>query len=48
MEIMNQVCKSFLDKSMIVFIDDILIYSKKEKKYEFHLNDVLEVLRQKS
>ena len=45
MDLMNQVCRPFLDKSVIVFIDDILIYSRDEKEHERHLRDVLEVLR---
>jgi hypothetical protein len=45
MDLMNRVCRAFLDKSVIVFIDDILIYSKNEKEHEQHLRDVLEVLR---
>ncbi|GKF76577.1 putative reverse transcriptase domain-containing protein, partial [Tanacetum coccineum] len=37
MDLMNQVCKSYLDKFMIVFIDDILIYSKNKKEHEGNL-----------
>nr|GEX41793.1 putative reverse transcriptase domain-containing protein [Tanacetum cinerariifolium] len=37
MDLMNQVCKPYLDKFVIVFIDDILIYSKDEKEHEEHL-----------
>ncbi|GJT48333.1 putative reverse transcriptase domain-containing protein [Tanacetum coccineum] len=37
MDLMNRVCKPFLDKFMIVFIDDILIYSKNKKEHEEHL-----------
>nr|GFA66174.1 putative reverse transcriptase domain, ribonuclease H-like domain protein [Tanacetum cinerariifolium] len=37
MDLMNRVCKPYLDKFVIVFIDDILIYSKEEKEHEEHL-----------
>ncbi|GJX35654.1 putative reverse transcriptase domain-containing protein [Tanacetum coccineum] len=39
------VCKSYLDKFVIVFIDDILIYSKNEKEHEEHLKAILELLK---
>nr|GFB41021.1 putative reverse transcriptase domain-containing protein [Tanacetum cinerariifolium] len=42
MDLMNQVCKPYLDKFMIVFIDDMLIYSKDEKEHEEHLKAILE------
>nr|GFB19640.1 putative reverse transcriptase domain-containing protein [Tanacetum cinerariifolium] len=45
MDLMNQVCKPYLDKFMIIFIDDILIYSKDEKEYEEHLKVILELLK---
>ncbi|GKE59556.1 putative reverse transcriptase domain-containing protein, partial [Tanacetum coccineum] len=45
MDLMNRVCKPFLDKFVIVFIDDILIYSKNKKKHEEHLKAVLELLK---
>nr|GEU82090.1 putative reverse transcriptase domain-containing protein [Tanacetum cinerariifolium] len=45
MDLMNQVCKPYLDKFMIVFIDDILIYSKDEKEHEDHLKVILELLK---
>nr|GFC12399.1 putative reverse transcriptase domain-containing protein [Tanacetum cinerariifolium] len=45
MDLMNQVCKPYLDKFMIVFIDDILIYSKDEKEHEEHLKEILELLK---
>ncbi|KAA0033187.1 ty3-gypsy retrotransposon protein [Cucumis melo var. makuwa] len=45
MDLMNRVFKDFLDTFVIVFIDDILIYSKTEAEYEEHLHRVLETLR---
>ncbi|GJT25897.1 putative nucleotidyltransferase, ribonuclease H [Tanacetum coccineum] len=45
MDLMNRVCKLYLDKFVIVFIDDILIYSKTKEEHEDHLRLVLELLR---
>ncbi|GJU00237.1 putative reverse transcriptase domain-containing protein [Tanacetum coccineum] len=45
MDLMNRVCKSYLDKFFIVFIDDILIYSKSKEDHEVHLKLVLELLK---
>nr|GEY18867.1 putative reverse transcriptase domain-containing protein [Tanacetum cinerariifolium] len=45
MDLMNRVCKPYLDKFMIVFIDDILIYSKDEKEHEEYLKAILELLK---
>nr|GEY89864.1 hypothetical protein [Tanacetum cinerariifolium] len=46
MDLMNRVCKPYLYKFIIVFIDDILIYSKDEKEHEEHLKEILELLRE--
>ncbi|GJV13560.1 putative reverse transcriptase domain-containing protein [Tanacetum coccineum] len=45
MDLMNRVCKPYLDKFMIVFIDDILIYSRNKKEHEEHLKAILELLK---
>nr|GEW82437.1 putative reverse transcriptase domain, ribonuclease H-like domain, aspartic peptidase domain protein [Tanacetum cinerariifolium] len=45
MDLMNRVCKPYLDKFIIVFIDDILIYSKEEKEHEEHLKAILELFK---
>nr|GEW57968.1 putative reverse transcriptase domain, ribonuclease H-like domain, aspartic peptidase domain protein [Tanacetum cinerariifolium] len=45
MDLMNRSYKSYLDKFVIVFIDDILFYSKKKQEHEVHLKLVLELLR---
>nr|GEU92129.1 putative reverse transcriptase domain-containing protein [Tanacetum cinerariifolium] len=45
MDLMNRVCKPYLDKFVIVFIDDILIYSKEKKEHEEHLKEILELLK---
>nr|GFA96601.1 retrotransposon protein, putative, Ty3-gypsy subclass [Tanacetum cinerariifolium] len=45
MDLMNQLCKPYLDKFMIIFIDDILIYSKDEKEHEKHLKAIIKLLK---
>src|ERR1043166_9111822 len=45
MDLMNRVCRPYLDKFVIVFIDDILIYSKNKKDHENHLRTILELLK---
>nr|GEW82973.1 putative reverse transcriptase domain-containing protein [Tanacetum cinerariifolium] len=45
MDLMNRVCKPYLDKFVIVFIDDILIYSKSEEEQEVHLKTTLDLLK---
>ena len=43
---MNKVFMEFLDKFVVVFIDDILVYSKNEEEHKEHLRLVLEKLRE--
>ncbi|GKE10993.1 putative reverse transcriptase domain-containing protein [Tanacetum coccineum] len=45
MDLMNRVCKPYLDKFVIVFIDDILVYSKNKEEHEEHLRLILELLK---
>ncbi|GJR39581.1 putative reverse transcriptase domain-containing protein [Tanacetum coccineum] len=45
MDLMNRVCKPYLDKFVIVFIDDILIYSRNEEEHANHLRIILELLQ---
>ncbi|GKD25574.1 putative reverse transcriptase domain-containing protein [Tanacetum coccineum] len=45
MDLMNWVCKSYLDKFVIVFIDDILVYSKDKEEHGKHLKILLELLK---
>jgi hypothetical protein len=44
--LMNGIFRNYLDKFFIVFMDDILIYSKSEEEHEHHLRLVLQVLRE--
>ncbi|GJU51945.1 putative reverse transcriptase domain-containing protein [Tanacetum coccineum] len=46
MDLMNRVCKPYMDKFVIVFIDDILIYSKIKGEHEEHLKQILKLLRE--
>ncbi|GKB90214.1 putative reverse transcriptase domain-containing protein [Tanacetum coccineum] len=46
MDLMNQVCKPYLDRFVIVFIDDILIYSKSRKEHEGHLKLILKLFKE--
>ncbi|GJY90435.1 putative reverse transcriptase domain-containing protein [Tanacetum coccineum] len=45
MDLMNRVCMPYLDKFVMVFIDDILIYSKDDDEHEKHLKIILELLK---
>ncbi|GKC30941.1 putative reverse transcriptase domain-containing protein, partial [Tanacetum coccineum] len=45
MDLMNRVCKPYLDKFVIVFIDDILVYSRDEEEHGKHLKIILELLK---
>ena len=47
MDLINRVFRPYLDQFLVVFIDDILVYSKNEKKHEQHLRIVLQTLREK-
>ncbi|GKD22055.1 putative reverse transcriptase domain-containing protein [Tanacetum coccineum] len=44
MDLMNRVCKLYLDKFVIVFIDDILVYSKDNEEHGKHLKIIMELL----
>ncbi|GJX63255.1 putative reverse transcriptase domain-containing protein [Tanacetum coccineum] len=44
-DLLTRVCKPYLDKFVIVFIDDILIYSRNKKEYTNHLRIILELLK---
>nr|GEZ93066.1 putative reverse transcriptase domain, aspartic peptidase domain protein [Tanacetum cinerariifolium] len=45
MDLMNRVCRPYFDKFIILFIEDILIYSKTQEKHVEHLRMVLELLK---
>nr|GEV18767.1 putative reverse transcriptase domain-containing protein [Tanacetum cinerariifolium] len=47
MDLMNRVCKPYLDKFVTMFIDDILICSKSKEEHEEHLQLILELLKKK-
>ena len=44
-DLMNRVFRPYLDKFVVVFIDDILIYSKDKEEHANHLRTVLQTLR---
>ncbi|GJY94402.1 putative reverse transcriptase domain-containing protein [Tanacetum coccineum] len=45
MDLMNRMCKPYLDKFVIVFINDILIYSRNKEEHANHLRIILELLK---
>ncbi|GJU94466.1 putative reverse transcriptase domain-containing protein [Tanacetum coccineum] len=45
MDLMNRVCKPYLDKFVIVFINDILIYSRNKEEHASYLRIILELLK---
>ncbi|XP_022003921.1 uncharacterized mitochondrial protein AtMg00860-like [Helianthus annuus] len=45
MDLMNRVCQPMLDRSVIIFIDNILVYSRNEADHASHLREVLKILR---
>ena len=48
MDLMNKVFRPYVDQFVVVFIDDILVYSKDAQEHEQHLRIVLETLRENS
>ena len=47
MDLMNRIFQPYLDKFVIIFIDDILVYSKNEEEHREHLKVVLQTLRER-
>ena len=45
MDLMNRIFQPYLDKFVVFFIDDILVYSKNREEHEAHLTKVLEISR---
>jgi hypothetical protein len=46
MHLMNVIFRNYLDKFVIVFLDDILVYSKSEEEHAHHLIMILQLLRE--
>ena len=46
MDLINRVFRSYLDQFVVVFIDDILVYSKDAQEHENHLRIILQTLRE--
>ncbi len=47
MDLMNRIFRPYLDRFVVVFIDDILVYSRDETEHAEHLRQVLQILRDK-
>ena len=47
MDLMDRVFSPYLDKFIVVFIDDILIYSKNQGEHAEHLRTMLQILKEK-
>ena len=47
MDLMNRVFHPYLDQFVVVFMDDILVYSKDAQEHEQHLKILLQILREK-
>ena len=47
MDLMNRIFQPYLDLFVVVFIDDILIYSRSTEEHERHLRIILQLLREK-
>ena len=45
MDLMHRVFQPYLDQFVVVYVDDILIYSQSEWEHEYHLRIVLQLLR---
>ena len=45
MDLMNRIFKPYLDRFVVVFINDILVYSKTKREYADHLRIILQTLR---
>ena len=46
MDLMNRVFRPYVDQFVVVFIDDILVYSKSMEKHVYHLRTILQTLRE--
>ena len=44
-DLMSRVFREYLNKFVVVFVDDILVFSKNEEEHALHLKEVLETLR---